>query len=645
MATAAEIAERLGAKKAGTGFIAHCPVPGHGKGRGDRSASLSISEAEGGKVLLHCHAGCPFEAVAEAVGLDKPGSFPVKTKNPAPAQMQPHGKLDAIYDYVNERGELLYQVLRYGHGAGKTFKYRRPDGMGRWVWNLYGVRRVPYKLPTVLRADAIFIAEGEKDCDALVGLGYFATNSKNWRKEWSEFFTGKTVFILPDKDEPGRKTARSVATSLDGVAEAVHILELPADLPPGGDVSDLISIKGAEAADMALADLIMAATDGSRSAPGLEEAEPPFGSPAPIGVWLDTEPPPVDYLFENLLIKGVVGGIFAQGGTGKTYLIVCLMLSAALGLRSFRTFRPTRPMRVLGLLGEDPPGMIHRRVKSILGEFGDIDKALLADNLRLYCGRPAPLMKLNGNNPAWTDAFEWLKAEVEEFRPELVVVDPKSMFYGLDENSNDHCTQWVNTLKALTINGASVLFSHHVTKALSGALELTGARGGSALVDGSRFAANMRHLTEDDAKKYDIDEPWRYVEFRVTKNSYVPKLPGSVFFRFTQDGALEEVDLKATRESTMVDELVAALKAEATDGNFYTVREAARMKALLPDATERDRKHAVGLAIEAGRLGNEERPSGNIKKTVLIPEGFTMNKGAKGKVEKGDEDEFRSIIV
>ena len=623
MATAAEIAERIGARKAGTSFIARCPVPGHGKGRGDRDASLSISEGAGGKVLLHCHAGCSFEAVAEAVGLDKPSSFPAKTKSPSPAPMQPQGIPDVIYDYVDEGGELLYQVLRYGHGTGKTFKYRRPDGTGRWIWNLDGVRRVPYQLPEVLKADAILIVEGEKDCDALAGLGYFATNSKNWRKEWTEFFTGKTIFIIPDKDEPGRKTAHSVATSLDGTAKAVHILELPADLPPGGDVSDLISMKGGDGADEELTRLITEAPS--------TRLETPFGSPAPIGVWLDTEPPPIDYLFENLLIKGIVGGIFAQGGTGKTYLIVCLMLSAALGLRSFSTFRPTRSMRVLGLLGEDPPGMIHRRVRSILGEFGDIDKAMLVDNLRLYCGSPGPLMKLDGNNPSRADAFEWLKGEVEDFRPELVVIDPKSMFYGLDENSNDHCTQWVNTLKALTLNGATVLFSHHVTKALSGALELTGARGGSSLVDGSRFAANMRHLTEDDAKKYDIDEPWRYVEFKVTKNSYVPKLPGSVFFRFTQDGALEEVDLKATRESAMVDELIAALNTEAADGNFYTVREAARSKALLPDATERDRNHAVELAIKSGRLTTEMTTGKGRPKVALV-----SDKGLSAKAAQND---------
>ncbi|MDP2735772.1 MAG: bifunctional DNA primase/polymerase [bacterium] len=384
--------------------------------------------------------------------------------------------------------------------------------------------------------------------------------------------------------------------------------------------------------------------NGATSTPGLDE-ETPFGPPAPVDTWLDTDPPPVDYLFENLLVAGIVGGVFAAGGTGKTYLILCLILSAALGLPFFMAFRPTRSMRVLGLLGEDPQDMIHRRVRSILGEFRDVDRARFAENLRLYCGHPAPLMKLNGNNPARTAAIEWLKKEVDEFRPGLVVIDPKSMFYGLDENSNDHCTQWVNTLKELSMHGATVLFTHHIAKSAGGTLELTGARGGSALVDGSRFAANMRALTEDDAKRYDIDEPWRYVEFRVTKNSYAPRLPGSVFFKFTEGGALDEVDLEAARESVMIDELIAALTAEAADGNFYTAREVTRMKALLPDATARERKHAVGLAIKSGRLSTEEQPSGKIRKTVLVPEGTGTNKGAQGKVAKGGKNEACDIIV
>ena len=51
------------------GFLARCPVPGHGKGHGDRHPSLSIRTSCDGVPLVKCHAGCPTEAVLDAVGL------------------------------------------------------------------------------------------------------------------------------------------------------------------------------------------------------------------------------------------------------------------------------------------------------------------------------------------------------------------------------------------------------------------------------------------------------------------------------------------------------------------------------------------------------------------------------------------------
>jgi putative DNA primase/helicase len=44
------------------GWIASCPVPGHGRGRGDRTPSLSIIDVEG-KTLFYCHAGCPYDEI------------------------------------------------------------------------------------------------------------------------------------------------------------------------------------------------------------------------------------------------------------------------------------------------------------------------------------------------------------------------------------------------------------------------------------------------------------------------------------------------------------------------------------------------------------------------------------------------------
>lgn len=49
----------------------------------DRGPSLTIREAEDGKVLLHCFAGCSIHDVVEAVGMDLSDLFP---------QRQHHGK-------------------------------------------------------------------------------------------------------------------------------------------------------------------------------------------------------------------------------------------------------------------------------------------------------------------------------------------------------------------------------------------------------------------------------------------------------------------------------------------------------------------------------------------------------------------------
>jgi len=353
----------------------------------------------------------------------------------------------------------------------------------------------------------------------------------------------------------------------------------------------------------------------------------PFGAPAKISEWCNTEPPAIEEVFEGLLVRGVVGGLFAQGGTGKTYLLVSLLISAALGKQAFKSFRPTGPQRVLAFLGEDPPEMIHGRVRGILENFEDIDTELLTKNLRLYCGTGLPLMGLEGANPGPTVALEWLRKEVQTFRPDLIVIDPKSMFYGLDENNNDHNTQWIAALKSLTLSGASCLFSHHENKTLSGALELGGARGGSALVDGSRFAMSMRPMTEEDAARYGIEEAWKYVELKGTKNSYIAKLPGSLFFRITSGGGLEEVDLKATHEARLMDELTQALQEDARAGKFYTAREVYRSASILSTATKKDRKATVERAIEMGRLTLVTVPAegrGRPREVLKVPDNGIM---------------------
>ena len=225
---ARDFVSRLGAagkpSKTSTGWQCRCPAHEDGK------ASLSVADADNGKTLIHCHAGCNNEAVVAAVGLKMSDLFPVKVKPPASQPRQ----IVATYDYTDELGTLISQAVRY---KPKDFSQRRPDASnpGGWIWSVKGVRAVPYRLPEVIAAVAfgkpVFICEGEKDCNAMYLSGLVATcnigGALKWPSEISAHFLGAVVCIVADKDKTGRKHAQGVATHLHKVATRVCVIELP----------------------------------------------------------------------------------------------------------------------------------------------------------------------------------------------------------------------------------------------------------------------------------------------------------------------------------------------------------------------------------------------------------------------------------
>jgi putative DNA primase/helicase len=212
-------------------YMARCPMADHE----DNNPSLHVTwDPVERRVLLHCF-GCDasFWELVEAMELT-PGDLSLPGAGGK--------KIVATYDYCDEGGQLLYQVVRY---EPKDFRQRRPDGNGGWIWDLNGARRVLYRLPELLVAKTprVWIAEGEKDVETLRKAGYVATTSggaKSWRSEFKEFLRGRDVVIVPDRDEAGQRYADQVAHDLFGVAASVRVLNLPC----GKDVSDYIQLGG-----------------------------------------------------------------------------------------------------------------------------------------------------------------------------------------------------------------------------------------------------------------------------------------------------------------------------------------------------------------------------------------------------------------
>jgi AAA domain len=202
----------------GDQYESRCPA------HDDRVPSLSVTEDFDGHVLVHCFAGCEFESILAVLGLEAKDLMP---------ETEPEQGLEEIahYPYTNEDGELLYEVVRF---VPKTFRQRRPDGNGGWLWNMDDMRRVLYRLPDVIEArdngQTIWVVEGEKDADTLTSKGVYATTlpggAGKWRSEYTTQLAGaKKVIIVADADDPGRKHARTVADALLPHVKDVGIVE------------------------------------------------------------------------------------------------------------------------------------------------------------------------------------------------------------------------------------------------------------------------------------------------------------------------------------------------------------------------------------------------------------------------------------
>jgi putative DNA primase/helicase len=215
------MARALEGHRSGPAWMAKCPA------HDDHNPSLSIREADG-KVLFHCHAGCSQRDVIAA--LKARGLWESSQRDTV------QRRIVATYDYTDEHGNLLYQIVRY---QPKDFKQRRPDGCGGWTWRK-GARQVLYRLPEVLEAPIVFVVEGERDVETLREHGFVATTNAGgakslWAPQYTEALRGREVILIPDNDQPGWKRAAVIARALLHNVARLRVFDLPDGIK---DISD-----------------------------------------------------------------------------------------------------------------------------------------------------------------------------------------------------------------------------------------------------------------------------------------------------------------------------------------------------------------------------------------------------------------------
>lgn len=246
-----------GVRRQGGNYRALCPA------HQDRNPSLSISEGEDGRVLLHCHAGCTIEAIVAALDLELSDLFASngETQNPAdPRATVQHGggcTLEAYahakrlpVDFLQALGvtEITYSgaaALRMPYfdesGNETAVRIRRAlEGEDRFRWKkrpklqLYGLNR----LPRAREVGYVILVEGESDAQTLwhhasPALGL--PGARLWKEERDapHLEDLDAIYVLVEPDQGGQAVLDWVRDS--SIRDRVRLVSLKG----AKDVSEL----------------------------------------------------------------------------------------------------------------------------------------------------------------------------------------------------------------------------------------------------------------------------------------------------------------------------------------------------------------------------------------------------------------------
>lgn len=520
-----------------------CPVPDHGRGRGDRNPSLALTPADG-KVLVICDAGCHIDDILGALGLtpadlfdepkerrdayvplspgcghNRPRPHPATTPTqprPAsasrPAQTPPGGP----WVYTDDQGTPVYRAVRHTDSGGKKrFDLERPIRDGGWASGIkqYGITPFPYNWPAVLAAIAagaiVFIPEGEKCAQALIDAGLTATTNHGGAAQWATYcarytphFTGARIVVLPDNDGAGQRHADQVVETLAPVAQ-IAVVNLPG-LAEKGDVYDWLQAGGT-------VDRL------------LELAEAALTPPTAYTVTnlADVQPERVSWLWDGRLPAGKLTIVDGDPGVGKSTLALEIAATVSTGARWFDGRNAPRG-NVLLLSGEDGLADTVRPRLDAAGADSARVHALVGIKWRTEDGVAAERDPHLGDIAA-------IEAAIRAHHVTLVIVDVLMAFLpvGVDSYKDQDARTILRPLAGVAERtGAAIILLRHLNKGQGTALQ----RGGGSI--GIVGAARAGYLAVKDP-----DDPNRVI-LAATKCNVGP-LPTSLAYRLvgTENGA------------------------------------------------------------------------------------------------------------
>ena len=239
-----------------------------------------------------------------------------------------------------------------------------------------------------------------------------------------------------------------------------------------------------------------------------------FGDPALL--------PRRKFIYGNHYQRGAVGMTVADGGVGKSTLVIAEGIAMALG-RNLLGVPVPKPQEVLYINLEEPADEILRRVYAVCQRYS-IEPKELNGRFFYQSGLDHPIIAASmergrivvGDLP---QAFGLLGYDV-------LIIDPLVGAHRVAENDNSSVDVVVKQFAQIAAEeGMAVEIVHHVRKpAQGGQLEagVSDARGASALVNAARSVRVLNAMTEAEAEKMGVGDRRGYFRATDGKANYGP---------------------------------------------------------------------------------------------------------------------------
>ena len=541
-------------KKSGGGYVGCCPA------HDDSSPSLSLCEGDEGKLLINCFTGCSAENICGSLGIAIADLFPERIPGHAPRKR-------IEYPYHDEEGKVLFTKIRVEpgfDGKDKSFYWERDYENGNVIRSLSGCRKVLYQLPKLLKGMAekqtIFLVEGEKDADKLLGYGLVTTTapeSLKWPDEFSEVLKDADIVILYDMDKTGWERRDLLCKKLCGRVKRLRVVGLPGleyQDSHGKDVSDWLALGNTT---QQLIEIVAQTPD----------CAPPQQSGKIRAVtgdeFLNMQLPKREMLLAPFLPSQGLGLLYAKRGVGKTHVALGIACAVATG-GIFLKWQAPRPRKVLYIDGEMPAAAMQERLLRI-----SVTEDLKLPDPSFFRLITPDLQDGAMPDLATREGRDELMGLMKE--SELIIIDNIStLFRSGDENEADSwqpVQDWALELRRL---GKSVLFIHHAAKGgqqrgtskredILDVVMLLKQPQGYRQDQGASFEVNFektRHFAGDDAASFQVrlveqdDGLWLWEIDQVKPSSEIIEVAKAINEGLTIEETMQKTGLTKSQVET-----------------------------------------------------------------------------------------------